>query len=154
MSHPHRKADSGFTLLELLISIAILSLGSALGALWLPNMLDRMSLTRDVGAIDRLLASALLDARKTGRDQIVSIQSDGDGTIIKGPSSSITLQRGTTAQWTAAAEIGSDVKHGSILFFGTGGSTGGRISLVRDHARQSVAIDWLSGTTLADEAKP
>ena len=61
------------------------------------------------------------------------------------------------APWGGALADGTEVSvapksaAGAVLFFPDGGSTGGRITIVRDQRRYDVRIDWLTGQVTVDQ---
>jgi general secretion pathway protein H len=139
-----RGSDAGFTLLELLIVIAVLSLAATVGAAWLPDVGERLAVARSASQLEQMLARLAADALHTGLDQTAVVANTGAKQAIKAGGSLHRFDAGTTVSWIAAAEAGSDGDRGTIVFFGTGGATGGKLELVRGSARVAVEIDWLT----------
>lgn len=148
----HKTIDErGFTLFELLVVIALIALVSTVGSVWLPDILDRIVLARAEYQVERELSRVAFYARRTGQDQRVQLDTRGDQVVLKTADSHVNLDRSIKASWIAAAEAGSSEDSASIVYFGTGGASGGRLELSRGKAQTTIVIDWLTGTIRRDE---
>lgn len=146
--------DFGFTLLELLVVMALIAMIAATGSIWLPDALDRLLLIRAENQIEQELTRVAFEARRTGRDLTVRLNTATDQLIVATADKTIRIDRRVKATWVAAAEAGAARNQGSIVYFGTGGASGGDLSLECGSARSQIKIDWLTGATHAHEGSP
>lgn len=137
-------SDDGFTLLEVLVVMALLSLAAVMGALWLPDVGDRIVLARTASQLEQSLARLSADALQTGLDRSAVIARDGATQTFQIGGAIDRLDASISLSWIASVEAGSDRDQGKIIFFGTGGATGGKLELTRGNARAAVDIDWLT----------
>ena len=148
------RTDQGFTLLEFLLVISILSIVSASFALSLDSAFSRSELQDIAAQLEGRLSHAARLARQSGRDQRVYInRSEGLAEfVIEGQA--LRISEPVLAEWVAAAEVGSSTQLGVIVFFGAGGSSGGTLTLSEGIERTDIAIDWLTARIRTSEAGP
>jgi general secretion pathway protein H len=153
---PHVKLidDRGFTLLELLVVVALLSLFVTLGSAWLPGFYDRAVVADAETRIERELTNLGASARRTARDRIIQLRIEPGGLLLEEDDRTIRLGGGFESAWTAAAEAGTNDNVGKIAFFGTGGSSGGKLKISRGKAEAELAIDWLTGSVRRSGTNP
>lgn len=123
---PERAA--GFTLLEILIVLAILGLAVALAVPYLGRQTSRASLVAAAQEVRAALLGARSDA--IAEDREVTVSGDMGGYRVNGVRHPFPASPGVRVDVTGGARIS---------FFPSGGASGGRLVL-RD-ANQSVAID-------------
>ena len=115
-------STKGFTLVELLVVLLILSVLFVATPIAFSRVLPGIELRSDAQQVARLIREARSRA----------IRNNMDATVLK-----LTLR-------TAASERqGADSAR--IRFFPDGTSTGGRVSLARRDTAYHVEVDWLSG---------
>ncbi len=136
--------NSGFTLAELLVVLAILSLMVALAMPVLNRAMPSLALKSTAGEI----AVALRQARSQaiGSNREVAVLVDLDGRFLQlGSREPIPVDdRYGLSLFTGAEElVGRGA--GRIRFYPDGTSTGGRISLWLEERRFDVTIDWITG---------
>src|ERR1700722_8793706 len=138
------RREPGFTLVELLVVLAIIGLSLAIAAPFLANHVTGASLNSAAGEI----RAALRQARSTAIAEDRSVVFQGD------PSGGYWLDRGhftlplmSGAQPLRVATIGG----ARISFFASGGSSGGRILVSSGGGRREIAVDTLTGR--ADEIR-
>jgi general secretion pathway protein H len=135
----------GFTLMELLIVLAIMGLILTLAVSGIARTMPGFALRNDA----RLVADALRAARTAavGGNREVALALDLEQRTVTfdnrrpvrlAPDLGITLTIGTS-------EIAGP-QTGGISFFPDGSSTGGRVSLTLGERRHHVLVDWLTGT--------
>lgn len=120
--------DAGFTLVELLVVLAVLGLLVTLVPSFFPGSRAGVELTRTA----RAMADDLRVRRTTAVDSQAAAELRIDALLLP-------------AGMTLAAE---DVRGGdlsAIRFFPDGSSTGGRLTLSAAGRTRVVAVDWLSG---------
>ncbi len=138
------RREPGFTLVELLVVLAIIGLSLAIAAPFLANHVTGASLNSAAGEI----RAALRQARSTAiaEDRSVVFQGDpGGGYWLDRSHFTLPLMSG--AQPLRVATIGGT----RISFFASGGSSGGRILVSSGGGRREIAVDALTGR--ADEIR-
>lgn len=133
-----RRAD-GFTLLELLVVLAILGVVVGLAVPLFGRAMPGMELQASARAVAAELRSARGRAI-AGNDEIV-VAVDVQGRIV----GSMALDESIGVSLYSAAEDLIDGGAGRIRFFPDGSSTGGRVRLVGAGREYDVRIDWISG---------
>jgi hypothetical protein len=104
-----------------------------------------MVIARAENQVEQELARVAFDARRTGRDLKVQLDTAGDHVTLRTLGRVVSLDSGIRVDWVAAVEAGTGVDGASIVYFGTGGASGGRLDLSRGAARASIVVDWLTG---------
>ncbi|MFP4308338.1 MAG: GspH/FimT family pseudopilin [Desulfococcaceae bacterium] len=159
------KRVRGFTLLELLVVVGLMSLMAGMVVPRMAGSLDRMN----ARTAARKVSAALRYARsRAAAEQIVyvAILETKENRLLIGPPpkensefidanpqpgpsmKSFSPPRGARFQWVAETENrwGSEREKTQILFFPSGGSSGGKIRLVDDAEREyTVEVDRLTG---------
>lgn len=144
MPSASRRPAPGFTLLEILLVLAILAIGAALT---LP------ALVRPSGTELRTATGSMVAGLRRARDIAVSAQQPATLTVdlaeryfsVSGEAGQRQLpQRIELTLFTARSELESD-RRGRIRFFPDGSSTGGRVTLASGEHRYHVDVDWLTG---------
>ncbi|MEQ1694528.1 MAG: GspH/FimT family pseudopilin [Hyphomicrobiaceae bacterium] len=138
--------NAGFSMLELLVVLAILA---AVMTVALPNFQSPGSRT-NIDAITVEIAGQLkaLRARAiaSNRDQTFVLDAPAHA-YTAGEAAAVTrLPKTVAITFESAREISRGPGDARLIFFSTGGSTGGRLSLSQDQSRRAVAVDWLTGT--------
>jgi general secretion pathway protein H len=146
-------ADSGASLLELLIVLAILALAAAMMA---PNVRNPAR-TIELDAFGRTFVSQLRATRAEaillGRDRSIDVDvqrrtflSGATGRVVQWPADvSVTL--------TAARRIAGAGQQEQIVFYPDGSSTGGRLVLQRSGRILAVSVEWLTGHARIEGSK-
>jgi general secretion pathway protein H len=134
----------GFTLVELLVVLAILGLVIAAGTPAFERVLPGMELKSSAQTV----VAALREARglAIGRNAEVALVVDLDNRALQlGDSPPVRLARGLGIRLlTASGEI-IGAGSGRIRFYPDGTSTGGRVTLALNNRVYHVDVDWLTG---------
>lgn len=153
---------AGFTLLELIIVLAILAMGSVLLIPSIGNMNSR-TFTAQVREVSALLNYARRTAVVTGQASSVQFFPDlqQDDTPVPAAQAARS-DLGRTNTWRArgvelayedSTQQRPDVEDGvTITFFPEGGSTGGSLILTLDRRAATISIDPFSGKVRAEFA--
>lgn len=141
---------TGFTLLELLIVLAILGLTAALAvpmfARAMPDVQAKAA-ARDVAAMLRTARSlAIADNREVA----VVVDLDRRAVDLAGFRSEAIKAGIGLGLYTAVEEL-IDRGAGRIRFYPDGTSTGGRVRLSTATRKYDVTVDWISGGVKIDE---
>ena len=156
-------ADAGFTLVEMLVVLAILGMATAAMAVGLRPPSDERLVRELAAEVRRELSLARMDALRIGAEVAVrvdvrdrTIRRDGGGVIDVPERITLdaTVGRERTGVPSASRPIvptGSTLASldgegvGAIVFLPGGGSSGGRITLTAGDAQRQVGIHWLTG---------
>ncbi len=141
----HRSRGSGFTLVELLVVLAIISLLLSL----VPVAFDRVLPGLQLDATTRDLAAALRQARsraiRDNRDTALVVDLDERRFEVEGVGRVYEIDQDIEVTLLTAAQELEGEGRGRIRFFPDGTSTGGRVTLSGAGASKMVEVDWLSG---------
>ena len=140
------KSRSGFTLLEMIVTISIIALFAGMASQLLNSSSDRMrfeeSLRKFCSTLRMLQSSAIAQDRETS----VSIDllsnsyfADSNHYGSFPDKSNIILE--------VAGNSTNHNRNGSIVFFPDGSSTGADVSLISDKIMAKVTVNWLTGNT-------
>lgn len=139
-----RARARGFTLLEILLVLAVLAIGAALilPALVRPSGTELRTATGSVVAGLRRAREAALS---TQQPAALSVDLDARRFSVSGEAGHRQLpQRVDLQLFTARSELDSGHR-GHIRFFPDGSSTGGRVTLVSGERAYHVDVDWFTG---------
>ena len=146
--------DAGFSLVELMVALAIfaLAVGVAAPAFRGPNERERLRLLTLTLASDLRLArtNAVLLRRPVSFAVLPALHAyrvDGDGSPIHLPAS-VGLALSSVRQTSSAADAGG------IVFYPDGSSTGGRLTLSDHGASVTLGVEWLTGVVTLEERRP
>ncbi len=132
-------AERGFTLLELLVVLAVMSLVIAAVPIVMSGGVSGLALKAAV----RDVADALRHARGRAialNDEVVFSIDAASGRYAVTPG-----ERGGVLAAGTEVTVRPESAAGVVRFFPDGGSTGGRVTISKDQRRYDVHIDWLTG---------
>lgn len=141
---PHRRAERGFTLIEIIVVIGLIGLTFALVSVSVGEGLTGAKVraaSRDLVAALRYTRTQAIVKRES---QTLTLNVDERSYITPGRSSVELPKQMEMKMLTAASEqVGEGV--GRIRFFPDGSSTGGHIDLIRGDVVWGIDIAWLTG---------
>lgn len=146
-SNPYNKTDAGFTLAELLVVLAILSLVLVLAA---PNFSRLLSAESDAKALQKLQFSLEQTRRYAVRrsEEVVFKLNVETGAYWANRAG---VQGQLPDDWAidieAALQEQDSPEEIGIRYWPSGASTGARIHLAYDNSETFLEVDWLTGIT-------
>jgi general secretion pathway protein H len=137
--------SAGFTLLELLIGLAIM--GLMLSAV--PALLSKAVPGVEARGAAREMAAGLRAARgraiASNRETALVLDVEGGVYRVEGESKVRRVPAGIGISLLTAEELRLDATTARIAFFPDGGSSGGRVRLAQAGRQYEVRVDWLTG---------
>ena len=135
---------AGFTLIEILVVLAILALVTGFAVPRIIGSRDRM----EMQTAARLVAAALRSTRNiamtSGNDQALTLDT-GVAALLAPAGRAVRLPTDIRpVLFTATREQVADTV-GRIRFFPDGSSTGGGVRLIQGEQQTDVLVDWLTG---------
>lgn len=143
--HPPRDPRGGFTLLELLVVLAIA--GLLLAAV--PPLLSQALPGLELKSGARQLAAGLRFARDralaTRQETWVEMDVEQREVTVSGRDGRLRLSQDLNLSLIGADTERTDESRGGIRFYPDGTSTGGRVILSHAHQGYQIDVDWLTG---------
>lgn len=142
---PTRRAAAGFTLLELVVVMAIAGLLLAVLPFAFVKMRDTAEYRASIREVVATLRQARTQATQSGRPVVVTVDPDARLYGI-GDEPSREVPESLSLRLTAAASDVGQHGRGRIRFYPDGSSTGGSIEILRPTGDgMQVRVDWLYG---------
>lgn len=140
---------AGFSLLELLVVVALMAAVSALALPYVPGLREglaaRMAVRGAVGLLERARSEALV----AGGPVDVAVDLDGRSLSL-GTVRQVLPARCTLHLVTVAALV-QDRGQAAMRFYADGGSSGGGLVVDCEGRRSRIAVDWLTSAVTVDE---
>jgi len=139
--------DAGFTLLELIVVMALMALLATMAFPMLKGQFGRAAMIEEGRSIAAVFAGARRHARLSGETVVATL--DLQARTLAGPG-------GAQARWSEASSLQVEAAAGLMtdqavewIFFHDGTATGGDVTITRaDLDPVVVKIDWLTGVTI------
>ena len=135
----------GFTLLEILVGLAILALVLAIVPPMFTNVID----SPQMKSATRTLASGLKQARNEAiskqRETTLTLDVETRQFALGGKQHQLDLPKDTKLTLIAANTEQLNDQQAAIRFFPDGSSTGGRIELGNQRNEYMIDVNWLTG---------
>jgi general secretion pathway protein H len=146
--------QSGMTLLELLVVLAVLSLMAAVASPYIGRNQGRWALRNATHEIAAALREARGNAVMRNRTEFFVGDIATGRFWATGSAKRHALPAGVamTLHTTVEQRLGDEA--GSITFWPDGSSTGGGVMLAQDDRKVMVQVDWLTGRVSTNDAPP
>jgi general secretion pathway protein H len=142
----------GFSLLEMLLVVALIAATGLLAAGMLTGGLERMQLKSSAQEIASQLRYTRAHAIATGTPQRFTIDPAAHTwQAPNGRDGEVPERLGIT--FTGAREVQARSGEGAVVFFGDGASTGGRVQVSFRTAAWNVDVAWLTGEVTLQRAE-
>lgn len=139
-----RARSSGFTLLELLVVVALMGLLLAL----IPARIGAGS-GAELRAAARSVAAGLKHARATAvglrTEALFQLDLDSKNFTVTGDARVYALPRDIEVKLLTGQQEVITEKRGGIRFYPDGGATGGRVTVLSGERSFHVDVDWMTG---------
>ena len=142
-----RSEQGGFTLIELLVALTILALAMGVAGSTLLRRGTSFEVRTYTGQVVDGLREARTRAMTTGTIQAVEFDGEARRFRIAG-ARSLELPAAIEANVVAASSAG----RGRVLFYQNGVSSGGTIEIFSDKRRETITVDWLTGSIQREAA--
>jgi general secretion pathway protein H len=145
LRHPPSRRSSGFTLLELVVVLAIAALLLAVTPPLITAALPGVELKASARRVASGLRLAREEAIRSGRDTAFTLDVEERRYKVGDRFRDGRLPDGLTLKLEAAQKEMLNEHTGAVRFFPDGSSTGGRIILAYEGRGYQVGVQWLTG---------
>jgi len=149
----NRRRQSGFTLLEMMVALAIAAIITAMAIPFVGRDKGGVAMRTTARQIAGLLREARSTAVLKNRVEYVKVNI-AEGSFGLPERTPQRLPRGVEMALTTTVEQARSPVEGTIRFYPDGSSTGGGVTLRQNGHDTLVLVDWLSGKTrIVDEQR-
>lgn len=147
-----RNRVAGFSLVEMLVVLAILGLAVGIGAPSLQGIIPSQRLKTAVEAIAGEVALLRIEAQRSGRATSVVFDEETHRFVSSRPGAPML----SMTEWRVLVETGAAARvgPGEIRFLPEGGSTGGRITLTGSGGTRILVVSRATGAVRRAEVAP
>lgn len=143
--------SEGFTLLELLIVIGVLSLLLALSVPWLSSKPSRSELKSAARELASAVRAAGAEAINRHQETVFTLDVEAREYAVGEKGVPGRLAKNLSLKLVTAESERVDETRGRIRFFPDGSSTGGRVTVGDDERAYVVTVDWITGRVVIVE---
>ncbi|WP_445504886.1 prepilin-type N-terminal cleavage/methylation domain-containing protein [Microvirga sp. G4-2] len=136
--------NQGFTLLEMLVVITILSLAGMIVSIAIPRAAERVLLARAEAEIVKVLNDTHTQALQSASIRRVVFDLERRRFQIEGSQDWLNLPERTEVAIISARELGLP-RYPAIVFLGDGTSSGAEVTLRNGEYTKRFRINWLTG---------
>lgn len=140
-----KSTGRGFTLLELLVALAILGLSLTLVPPIMGNAIERSRLKSATRQIAAGLKYSRSKAIASQQEVVFTLDVEKKTYTVQDRNKKLALPEKTTLKLTTAKSEQISEAEGTIRFFADGSSTGGRVALNDAKLQYLVDVNWLTG---------
>ena len=148
----HPGGDAGFTLLEMIVVLAILSLTIAATTVSVTGSRGVVRLQPLAVRVAADLKLARTEAVTQNRSVEVVFDAKANAYQIQGSRSAVALPAAIAFKLVTPEEFRRTTDSAHLVFFPDGSSTGGRLTLTDRSLSITLVIDWLTGAVTARRA--
>lgn len=135
----------GLTLIELLVSVAILSIVAAVTIPAFGRAVDSVRFKAAARELASALRATRLYARTTQKDAALIVDTESLHYTFPGGEGNLHVPDGTALSIIVAERERLNATAGGIRFFTDGSSTGGTLRLERSSKNLTLEVSWLTG---------
>jgi general secretion pathway protein H len=147
-------APSGFSLIEVLVALAVLGLVAAAAAVALSAAVERERFRTAAREIAAALRSARQSALAKHAETTFTLDLERKTYLIDGAADrSLDAPKDSVLTLITASTERREEAKGSIRFFSDGSSTGGSVTITFRNRRERIAVDWLTGRVEVGDAR-
>ncbi len=139
---PNRASQHGYTLIELLVVMAIMAMVLTAAPMVYGRVVPGAQLNGAARTMIADLRHAHALAARQGKDIVMSLEEEGEGYRI-GEGMNVNFPGAIKATYQPLM-ANTDIEN-EIVFYGTGGTSGGEIILQAGRAKRRIEVDWLTG---------
>lgn len=144
-------AQDGFTLVEMLVVIAIIALAAVVGWQRLPATGERARLDQATALLRKVVVEARTAAMMSGRSARLLIDPDrGHLVVDRGGQAVVTLPQIAMRLTTAIEAEPAGADRPSILFMPDGSNSGAQFDLQAGSSSRRLLLSWLTGRVVED----
>lgn len=142
--HEMTARDAGFSLLEIMIALAILALAVGLVGIGFARSSAGFRFDAAVQDLSLSLREANARALRSGRDVAVVLDVTGRQYQLS-QDQPVNLPDGAGVKVISGGEVMTTTNKPAIIFYPNGGSSGGSVTLTEQDRAATVSVDWLTG---------